>query len=184
MTRKVKSGAAPRIRGKRISPEQALIQYRYGSLQVFDDGRVRLSARTIPDLPEVDFSAHYGTGLGNGLYVDDRANYSIYARWPGNSSFFILYVTRRRVESACFDLLLSPDELRKAVALLRRAGNGIERWIAPGLDSTQRRLTEGGGKYPEMLKVIPSLLESVQDIPRAEPPFRKAVKPRSRSRHV
>ena len=178
MTRKVKPRPAPPVRGKRISRVQALIQYRYGSLRVFHDGRVRLSARTSPDLPEIDFSAHYGTGLGNGLYVDDRANYSIYARWPGNSSFFILYLTQRRVESACFDLQLSPDELRTAVTLLRRAGNGIERWIAPGLESTQRSFVEGGGRYPETLKVIPSLLESVQELPSA------ATKPRPRKRRA
>lgn len=162
---------APRSPGRRISREEALVQYRYGSLRILRDGRVRLSARTIPDVPELDFSAQYGTEIGNGTYVDDRANYSIYARWPGNSSFFILYVTRHRVTSACFDFRLSPDELHRAVALLRGAGGGIERWIAPGLEWTQRSLAGGGSKHPETVTVIPKLLESVRDLPRAVPPL-------------
>lgn len=153
---------------KRISEEEARVQYRYGSLRILRDGQVRLSPRTLPDLPELDFSAHYATDLGHGSYVEDRANYSIYARWPGNSSFFILYLTRQRVESACFDFHLSPDELRKAVGLLRKAGGGIERWIVPGLEWTQRQLSEGGARYPETVKLIPELLEVTRDLPVAE----------------
>lgn len=177
MAKPIKSRAS-RSPGRRISQKEALVQYRYGSLRIFRDGRVRLSARTLPDVPELDFSAHYGVEVGNGTYIDDRANYSIYARWPGNSSFFILYLTRHHVASACFDLRLSPDELRRAVSLLRQAGGGIERWIAPGLEWTQRSLVGAGSKHPETVTIVPELLESVRDLPRAVPPSKELKKPR------
>jgi hypothetical protein len=145
----------------------ANVQYRYGSLRIFPDRRVRLSARTIPNLPQLDFSAHYMVDPGERA-VSSESEYTIYARCPGNSSFFILYLSRHRVQSACFNYGLSPDDLRKGVSLLRQAGGGIEQWIIPGLEWTQGHLAWYGARYPEMLQIIPELLEANRDLPVAK----------------
>ena len=183
--------ARPRIRGKRISEEESLVAYRYGSIRILRDGRVRLSPRTVPGIPELDFSVYYGRDLGDGTYVHDAESPTICARWPGNPAIFMLSVHQGRVMDACFNLTLSADELRKAVDLLRRAGGGIERWLAPGLALTGRSLANSGNN-PGTLKVIPALVESLRDVHRAaspswdETPRRKPAKatPRKHARSV
>lgn len=170
MTRSAELGRKPpRATGRRVSGDEVEVEYRYGSIRILRDGEVRFSAKTTPGLPELDFSVSYVTALGHGVYIEDRANYVIDARWPGNSSFFVLFVDQRRVRSACFNFALSPDELRRAVGLLRRAGRGLERWIIPGLEMVQRSLSERGARFPEMPRIITDLIESVRDLPVAEP---------------
>lgn len=162
-----------------MSAEEASVQYRYGSLRILRDGQVRFSARTLPGLPELDFSAHYGVGAPGGVHVWDRANYRISARWPGASSFFMLYLARHRVVSACFNYGLTPDEMRRAVALLRKARGGLDRWIVPGLEYTRDSLAQiqanpgfrnaDDGRGAAMQQVIQELLEACRDLPVAEP---------------
>lgn len=158
-----------------VSEEEASVEYRYGSLRVFRDGRVRLSPRTVPGLPELDFSVHYVAEMENsGIYVHDTEDYSISARCPWNSRFFMLFLSRGRVVSTCFHFGLTPDELRQAVALLRKAQGGIERWIIPGLEYTHDTLARMAARpefrdveagNPEMRESIPELLQSVRDLP-------------------
>jgi len=159
----------PPDRRKRISEEEASVRYRYGSVRVLRDGRVRFSPKTLPGLAELDFSVEYACGLGDGTYVFDRVNYSVDARWPGNESFFVLWVVRHRVQSACFNFSLTPEELRKAVTLLRRAGGGLHRWIVPGLEQARDSLAQVSSPGSKTLKAVHELLEATQDLPVAEP---------------
>lgn len=161
-----------------VTKEEVGVLYRYGSLRILRDGQIRLSPRTLLDVPELDFSANYVAEMENsGCYIFDTEDYVIYARAPWNSSFFLLYLAEGRIVSACFDFGLDPDELRKAVDLLRRAGGGLERWIAPGLEYTRDTLAmiarrpefrgiEAGN--PRLRRIIPKLLTSVADLPVAE----------------
>jgi hypothetical protein len=136
------------------------VEHRYGSLRILRDGQVRFDARTHPGLSELDFAVSYVAGLADGTYVEDKRNYSIYARMPENSRFFILYVERRRVESACFNFKLSPAELERGLALLLQAGGGLDRWVKAGLEHTQRSLANVGGSNPATSKLIAKLLGS------------------------
>lgn len=159
--RKVKSGnASARVPRKSVPAEAAQVEYRYGSIHILSDGRVRLDARTNPSAPELDFAVSYVTGLADGTYAEDRSNYSIYARMPENSRFFILYLERRRVQSACFNFKLSPPELEKGLALLLSAGGGLERWVKAGLEHTRRSLADVGGSNPATSKAIARILRS------------------------
>jgi len=165
--------------GKRASAEEAEVQHKYGSLRVLRDGRVRFSARTFLGLPELDFSTQHGARLANGSHVWSQSDYSICANLPEKEAFLFLYLSRGRVDSACFNYGLTPDELRKAVAVLRKAGGGLERWIVPGLEYTRdsiTRMVENPGFPREenksglrMLKVLQELLEATRDLPVAEP---------------
>lgn len=164
---------------RRIVPkETAGVLYRYGSLRILRDGQVRLSPKTLPDVPELDFSAHYVAEMENsGRHYFDTEDYVIYARAPWNNCFFMIYLLGGRVTSTCFNFGLNPDELRKAVDLLRRAGGGLERWIAPGLEYTRDTLARIARRpefrgidagNPRMRRIIPKLLTSVADLPVAE----------------
>lgn len=107
----------------------------------------------------------YAFGLADGTYVENKSTYAVDARWPGNDSFFMLSVIRHRVRSACFNFKLTPDEMRKAVDLLRKAGGGIERWIVPGLEFTRDaflRVPTSDDRGPKMLAVIQELLDSTR----------------------
>lgn len=115
-------------------------------------------------------------GREDDIWIYDSAYYSVDVRWPGSTEIlFLIHVDRSRVESTCFNIQLGPDTLRKAVKDLRKAGNGVERWLAPGLELTQRLIRSGGGN-PDALKVIPGLLASLRDVPRAQLPFERRWK--------
>jgi len=131
-------------------------------MRILRDGRLRFSPWICPGLPQLDFMA---------LHDADRvdANYSVHANWRGRP-IFIVYVTRHRVESTCFAYQLTPDELREAVDIMRKAGGGIERWITAGLEWNQRSMARS---KPEpnrdaVLAILPELLESVRALPVAE----------------
>jgi hypothetical protein len=78
-----------------------------------------------------------------------------------------LYLSRGRVKSACFPYDLTPEQLRGAVSDLRKAGNGIERWIVPGLEFTPlaRAFREDN---PAAYAIVPELLDSCRGLPVAE----------------
>ncbi|HLL54672.1 MAG TPA: hypothetical protein VK447_14060 [Myxococcaceae bacterium] len=163
--------------GRRVSQEESEVEYKYGSIRILRDGRVRFSARTVLGLPELSFSVHYGAGAGD-AHVWDRANYSVNAHRPEKRSFLFLYTSHYRVQSACFNFSSTPDEMRKAVALLRKAGGGIERWIIPGLEHTRNSIAGlMAGRSPTeydqpglaLLAVIDELLKENRDLPIAEP---------------
>src|SRR5690349_4102378 len=100
----------------------------YGSVRILHDGRVRFSPWTFPGLPLLSFTVVYAE--------EERASsrsYSIVAKWV-REALFVLYVSRHHVDTNCFALTLSADGLRHAVAVMQAAGNGLERWIIPGLE--------------------------------------------------
>jgi hypothetical protein len=176
------SVAPRRIPGKRISKEEASVRHRYGSVRVLRDGRVRFSPRTVASAPELDFSVVYAFGLADGTYVENKSTYAIDARWPGNDSFFMLSVIRHRVRSACFNFGLTPNEMRKAVELLRKAGGGIERWIIPGLEFTRDAFIQvptSDDRGRKMLMVIQALLKANRDRPIAKQ-WKRRPRPTSR----
>jgi hypothetical protein len=129
-------------------------------MRILRDGRVRFSAWTLPGLAQLDFTAIYHAGRV-------EPDYEVSVHWQGKP-IFLVYVTRHRVASTCFAYPLTADELRQAVAVIRDAGNGLERWIAAGLEWTQASHAQTG-RNPEALKEIPALLRSVRDLPVAEP---------------
>ena len=141
---------------------------RFGSIRILADGRVRFSPWTLPGLPLLDFTAIHDSD-----HVEP--NYTIDANWRGRG-VFLVFLTRHRVESACFAYDLNPESLREAVSVLRDAGNGLERWIIPGLESTQRGLSSmKDSANSELLAVIPELLESMRELPVA-PQWKKRLR--------
>jgi hypothetical protein len=107
-------------------------------------------------------------GEGNGVYIYDSSNYSVDVRLNQETVLFLV-VNRSRVRAATVPFLLEPRTLRAAVRYIRAEGNGVERWLAPGLERTLWDLKRGHGN-PALLNVIPGLLRSLQDIPRPVPP--------------
>lgn len=97
----------------------------------------------------------------SGRWFYDSSNYSISARRAG-SLVFLIYLARSRVVSTCFEVNLSVSGLQQAVEDLRAFGHGLERWLAPGLEATERILSRGMAGNPELLKVIPRVLTSLQ----------------------
>ena len=83
-----------------------------------------------------------------------------------------LWLERNRVASASFPYDLTLDELRAVIAELRKAGNGLERWIVPGLEENQASGTVQHD-HPERYAALPELLESCRDLPVAEPWLRR-----------
>jgi hypothetical protein len=130
---------------------------------------VRFSEWTLPGLPELDVLAVHWTFPERGQPVFDSVNYGIDVRWRGQSTL-LLFVRAHRVQSACFAYTLSPAVLREALSVLRRAGNGLERWIVPALEYTQADLFGSTlAKKQALLRAIPELLDSVRDLPIADP---------------
>jgi len=162
---------------KVVSEEESQARYRYGSVRILRDGQVRLSPRTLPNVSELDFSVNYVAQDGDSLkYIYDTDDYSVNARSPSlPDSFFMIFVFGGRVTTTCFNFLMTPSEVRKSVAILRKAGGGIERWIVPGLEYTYAAKAEMNAK-PEfgksvnartarMLRVIRDLLDETRDLP-------------------
>lgn len=137
---------------------------KYGSIGISPDGRVRFSPWTFPGLPQLDFTVVYGNEKDIAA-----GNYSISAHWLGHKDIiFMLFITRHRVSTACFAYDLSPDGLRHAISVIQNAGNGLERWIIPGLEWCQREFSLSKNPKPNylaMLEIIPELLKSVRHLP-------------------
>lgn len=141
---------------------------KFGSMRILRDGRVRFSARTHPGLPELDYLVIQGQG---------PAREGVVVRWRGNPIFHV-FTVRHRVESTCFDYTLTPDALREAVSILRDAGNGLDRWIVPGLEWCQRDFAAMKSKDANreaLMEAIPKLLRS------AKARGAKQPKPKARS---
>jgi hypothetical protein len=73
----------------------------------------------------------------------------------------------KRVESACFDYHLQPDELREAVRTLCQVTGGLERWVVPALEWNSASSGVRADR-PETFKIIPELLKSCRDLPVAK----------------
>lgn len=148
---------------------------RFGSVRIFTDGRIRFSAWTIPDVLELQFITSYrtiGVDLAGKVTVkpDRFDTYPVTVQWL-DRDILTLSVVKRRVTDAVFPYFLTPDELRHAVSVLRRVGNGLDRWITPGLLFLQKTLR---GMVPdpdrEALKpVVEKLLRSTRSIPLPRP---------------
>ena len=141
---------------KADATEQAVEEWRYGGIQILEDGRVRFGVEHGP-VPSIEFRVQRRS---TGKALD--------ALWNGEV-VLMFFLNRSRVVSACFNITLDPATLRRAVADLRKTGNGVERWLAPALEWTQVGLRQLG-RNPEALKAIPGLLRSLQGVPRAFPP--------------
>jgi len=142
---------------------------KFGSLRILRDGRVRFSEWTLAGLPELDVLAVHWTFPERGRPVFDSVNYGIDVRWRGQSTL-LLFLRAHRVQSACFAYTLSPAALREALSVLRTAGNGLERWIVPALEYTQADLFGSTlATKQALLRAIPGLLDSVRELPVAEP---------------
>jgi len=115
------------------------------------DGRVRFSPWSFLDLPHVSLSVSA-----------DRISVM-----RGDHTVLYLWLKRNRVETACFNFLLTPDQLAEAVAELRQTTGGLQGWIVPGLEYTRDTLTSSKHR-PELLEALPSLLEASRDLPVAE----------------
>ena len=148
---------------KVVSEQQANAERKYANLRILADGRVRYSSNPGP-VPSVEFCAiRYHQKYPSGVWIYDSARYGLDARRNGKPTL-LLFVKQSRVYSACFDFTLDPATLRRAVADLRKHGQGVEGWLAPALMRTQLSLTKLESN-PAMLKAIPKLLESVRDLP-------------------
>jgi hypothetical protein len=112
---------------------------------------MRFSTWTFPDLSYVSFLS-----VGTDVWVEIAGRLVLF-----------LFTSRGRVRSACFPYQLTPYELRKTVATLREAGNGLERWIVPALEFTPLA-SAFYEDNPEANAIVPELLASCQDLPVAE----------------
>lgn len=121
---------------------------RYGSIRILRDGRVRYSPWTFPILRYLSFLC-----LGDIIDVESSGQQVLY-----------LYLSRGRMQSACFPYYLTPDGLRGAIDDLRAAGHGLERWIIPGLEFTGLNSTLRDTN-PATYSLIPELLEACRDLP-------------------
>jgi len=89
----------------------------------------------------------------------------------GGREVLYLYPWPYRVVSACFVYTLTANELRFAVDKLRTVTGGLEGWIVPALEWTQKDLGAVKNLTPvrrELLAAIPALLESCRDLPVSE----------------
>jgi hypothetical protein len=121
----------------------------FGSVRILSDGRMRFSQWSYTDLPHVSLNV---TGTITVLYAGMTVMY--------------IYPERNRIVSACFSALLTPDQLRMAVAALRRARHGLDSWVVPALE-----FNYGWGSVredPEMSQTILELLASCRDLPVAK----------------
>lgn len=147
------------MKAARVNPRPGIYR-KYGSLRVLLDGRVRFSPWTLPGLHKLSFTVVYARN-------DPPGSYSVHAEWR-NDVIFLLYVTRHRVETACFAYHLSEDGLRDAVSVIRAAGGGLERWIIPALEWCQDAFARMSSPKPNqiaMRAIIPDLLKSVRRLP-------------------
>jgi len=124
----------------------------YGSVRILRDGRVRFSPWTFPVLNYLSFM----------VMNDDLFEVLIQGQW-----MMQLDLSRGRIYSANFRYSLTPDELRKLVSVLRRAGHGLERWIVPALEYTSLS-SAFREEHPETYAIVPELLESCRDLPVAD----------------
>lgn len=123
---------------------------RFGSVRVLRDGRVRFSEWSFPGLDFLSFTT-------TGSTVDVLA---------GSRQVLILWLDdSQRVSSACIPYDLEPGELRAAIPMLRKAGQGLERWILPALEYTQAMLASPNDQQADLVQAISDVLKSSRDLP-------------------
>jgi len=164
---------------KIVSEQEAQKSRIYGDIRILSDGRIRFVAQP-GAIHALKYSVQRHHWREPGVWVYDSADYSIAVQRRGEIVLF-LSVVRSRAASACFNINLPPDTLRRAVADLRKTGNGVERWLTPGLERMREGL-EKRGRNPEALEVIPGLLRSLRDVPRVEATSQVVARKRSRKR--
>jgi hypothetical protein len=125
----------------------------YGSVRIARDGRPRFSALAFKNAGHVTISYRPSSIIN--VFVRHREVMLLYP-WP------------RRIVSACFIYTLTAEELCDAVETLRNVTGGLEGWIVPALEWTQKDLA--GAKrprpnWPDLVAVIPHLLEFCRDLP-------------------
>jgi hypothetical protein len=89
----------------------------------------------------------------------------------GGRDVMLLYPWRRRIISACFNYMMTADQLCEAVGTLRGVSGGFEGWIIPALEWTEAELAgarKPRANWPDLVAVIPHLLESCRDLPVSE----------------
>jgi len=146
---------------------------KFGSLRILDDGRIRYSAWTVPGFWGASINVNYLSFDLEDREIYNTSSYSVMIRW-GTEPIFLLYVTRHHVLEAQFTHNLTPEQLREAVSVIRRMGNGLEKWITPGLAHLQYWMAPTGSEKltsekKAVLEIIPGLLRSVRSIPIARP---------------
>ena len=124
---------------------------RYGSIRILRDGRVRYSPWTFPVLSYLSFLVD-----GDLIRIETAGR-----------RVMDLTLQQGRVAAAYFLYNVAPDDLRGLVDDLRRAGNGLERWIIPCIEHTCLSSTFRED-YPEAYAAARELLESSRDLPVAD----------------
>ncbi|HLL52508.1 MAG TPA: hypothetical protein VK447_03120 [Myxococcaceae bacterium] len=127
----------------------------YGSVRVLRDGRLRFSPRTFLGL-------HHVSVFHSSMHV---------AVLSGGREVLYLYPEQNRVLSACFVYTLQPEQLREAIRELRTVSGGLAGWLVPALEWTQADLAgvkDPGQARPDLLEIIPGLLEDCRMLPVAE----------------
>jgi len=146
---------------------------KFGSLRILGDGRIRYSAWSLRGLESLIVSPNYQYVDLDDKVVENASTYTVWIYWS-DRPIFLLSVTRHRVTETQFTHLLTPDQLRDAVSVIRRLGNGVEKWITPGLAHLQYWMAPTGSEKltsekRAVLEIIPGLLRSVRSIPIARP---------------
>src|SRR3954467_4159757 len=118
----------------------------YGSVRVFADGSMRFSPW-----------AYKGVG-----HVTIKGGLVAPRVFISGHEVMLLYPWPRKLVSACFVYTLTADELRHAVQTLRQVYGGLEGWIVPALEWMQAEPTS---MRPDVLEILPELLESCRDLP-------------------
>jgi len=124
----------------------------YGSMRIRRDGRIGFSPWSYADLPHVAVKV-----------LTDLQITVVSAGLP----VMFLYPKRNRILTACFVADLTADQLRRAVAELRHARDGLDMWIVPALEWSLAQ-ADVRAKHADTFAIIPELLESCRDLPVAE----------------
>lgn len=147
---------------------------RFGSIRILPNGQIRFSAWTVPGMDELQFMTHHRVirvpHEGVSIAFERLSSYSVTVRWVDRQVLH-LSVVQRRVQDAVFPYFLTPEELRHAVSVIRKVGNGLERWITPGLKFLQNTLNgmEPDPAREKLKPVVVKLLKSVRSIPLPKP---------------
>jgi hypothetical protein len=129
----------------------------YGSVRVSRDGRMRFSPLAFREANHVTIR-----------YVSPLASHSVFV---SGRQVLLLFPWHGKIASACFVYTLTAEELCYAVDTLSKVTGGLEGWIIPALEWTQKDLAGSGRpqpNYPDVVAVIPHLLEAYRDLPVSE----------------
>lgn len=128
----------------------------FGSVRVRRDGHLVFSPLTFKGLDHVS--------------IWDKSPDSV-SVLVGGRDVMLLYLWRRRIVSACFNYMMTADQLCEAVSTLQGVSGGLEGWLIPALEWTQADLA-GAKKprphWPDLVALIPHLLEFCRALPVSE----------------